>query len=53
MVVGDVGKAEVSERVLTNKELGELLRAPDDKIFPPYYSALIRLLIVLDAVPLS
>ncbi|HEA0800723.1 tyrosine-type recombinase/integrase [Escherichia coli] len=47
MVVGDVGKkAEVSERVLTNKELGELLRALDDKIFPPYYSALIRLLIV-------
>lgn len=30
----------------TNKELGELLRALDDKIFPPYYSALIRLLIV-------
>ena len=47
MVVGDVGKkAEISERVLTNKELGELLRALDEKIFPPYYSALIRLLIV-------
>ncbi|EPU2776196.1 tyrosine-type recombinase/integrase, partial [Escherichia coli] len=47
MVVGDVGKkAEISERVLTNKELGELLRALDEKIYPPYYSALIRLLIV-------
>lgn len=32
--------------MLTNKELGELLRALDEKIFPPYYSALIRLLIV-------
>lgn len=32
MVVGDVGKkAEISERVLTNKELGELLRALDEK----------------------
>ncbi|HDQ6768731.1 TPA: integrase arm-type DNA-binding domain-containing protein, partial [Escherichia coli O128:H2] len=47
MVVGDVGKkAEISERILTNKELGELLRALDEKIYPPYYSALIRLLIV-------
>ena len=36
MVVGDVGKkAEISERVLTNKELGELLRALDVKIYTP------------------
>ncbi len=43
----DVGKKPgISERVLSNKELGELLQALDKKIFPPYYSALIRLLIV-------
>ncbi|HCH7727998.1 TPA: site-specific integrase, partial [Escherichia coli] len=45
--VVDVGKKPgISERVLSNKELGELLQALDKKIFPPYYSALIRLLIV-------
>ncbi|MED9870267.1 site-specific integrase [Escherichia coli] len=45
--VVDVGKKPgISERVLSNKELGELLQALNKKIFPPYYSALIRLLIV-------
>lgn len=45
--VADVGKKpDISERVLSNKELGELLQALDKKIFSPYYIALIRLLIV-------
>ncbi|EIG3555678.1 site-specific integrase [Escherichia coli] len=48
--VADVGKKpDISERVLSNKELGELLQALDKKIFSPYYVALIRLLIVFGA----
>ncbi|MGS3754956.1 tyrosine-type recombinase/integrase, partial [Escherichia coli] len=48
--VVDVGKKpDISERVLSNKELGELLQALDKKIFSPYYVALIRLLIVFGA----
>ncbi|EJD9411804.1 integrase arm-type DNA-binding domain-containing protein, partial [Escherichia coli] len=47
MSVPDVGKKpDISQRVLSNKELGELLQALDKKIFSPYYVALIRLLIV-------
>ena len=47
MSVADVGKKpDISERVLSTKELGELLQALDKKIFSPYYIALIRLLIV-------
>ncbi|HBC2947078.1 TPA: tyrosine-type recombinase/integrase [Escherichia coli O146] len=47
LVVSDVGKKpDISERVLSNEELGDLLRALDEKILLPYYSALIRLLIV-------
>ncbi|MFN0674483.1 tyrosine-type recombinase/integrase, partial [Escherichia coli] len=47
MSVADVGKKpDISQRVLSNKELGELLQALDKKIFSPYYVALIRLLIV-------
>ncbi|ENC0288442.1 integrase family protein, partial [Escherichia coli] len=50
MSVADVGKKpDISERVLSNKELGELLQALDKKIFSPYYVALIRLLIVFGA----
>ncbi|EOT0555897.1 tyrosine-type recombinase/integrase [Escherichia coli] len=46
--VADVGKKpDISERVLSTKELGELLQA--QKIFSPYYVALIRLLIVFGA----
>ncbi|HFU8116140.1 TPA: tyrosine-type recombinase/integrase, partial [Escherichia coli] len=48
--VADVGKKpDISQRVLSNKELGELLQALDKKIFSPYYVALIRLLIVFGA----
>lgn len=48
--VADVGKKpDISERVLSTKELGELLQALDKKIFSPYYVALIRLLIVFGA----
>ncbi|HFU8347048.1 TPA: integrase, partial [Escherichia coli] len=50
MSVADVGKKpDISQRVLSNKELGELLQALDKKIFSPYYVALIRLLIVFGA----
>ncbi|EPR5010386.1 tyrosine-type recombinase/integrase, partial [Escherichia coli] len=50
MSVPDVGKKpDISQRVLSNKELGELLQALDKKIFSPYYVALIRLLIVFGA----
>ncbi|NJZ25211.1 site-specific integrase, partial [Escherichia coli] len=50
MSVSDVGKKpDISQRVLSNKELGELLQALDKKIFSPYYVALIRLLIVFGA----
>ncbi|HGZ0580676.1 TPA: tyrosine-type recombinase/integrase, partial [Escherichia coli] len=50
MSVPDVGKKpDISERVLSTKELGELLQALDKKIFSPYYVALIRLLIVFGA----
>ncbi|EHL2365845.1 tyrosine-type recombinase/integrase [Escherichia coli] len=47
IVVSDVGKKpDISERVLSSQELGDLLRALDEKILLPYYSGLIRLLIV-------
>lgn len=47
LIVTDVGKrAEIRERVHSNSELKEILRAIDGDVFAPYYSALMRLLIV-------
>ncbi|HHZ5694932.1 TPA: tyrosine-type recombinase/integrase [Escherichia coli] len=47
LIVSDVGKrAEIRERVHSNSELKEILRAIDGDVFAPYYSALMRLLIV-------
>lgn len=47
LIVSDVGKkAESRDRVHTPQEMKDILRALDNGIYNPYYSALMRLLIV-------
>ncbi|HEC7608399.1 TPA: tyrosine-type recombinase/integrase [Salmonella enterica subsp. enterica serovar Muenchen] len=47
LIVSDVGKkAESRERVHTPQEMRDILRALDNGVYNPYYSALIRLLII-------
>lgn len=50
LTITDVGKKQAKgDRVLSDEELGQLLRATEELNFMPYYAAMIRLLVVFGA----